>query len=53
MLTVEDRFRLGIFVVGGFPSEQWPDATGPAIFAPGIKIPVLMVNGKEDFVLPL
>jgi len=53
MLAVEERFKLGILVVGGFAPEQLPDAADPAIFAPRVKIPVLMVNGREDFVFPL
>ncbi|MFC1633433.1 protein kinase [Planctomycetota bacterium] len=53
MLAVEERFKLGIFVVGGFPSEHQPEAADPATFAPKVKVPVLMVNGREDFIFPL
>ncbi len=53
MLAMEERLKLGILVVGGFPSEHQPKAVDPATFAPTVKVPVLMVKGKEDFIFPL
>jgi len=53
MLAVEERFKLGILVVGGFPSKQRPKAADPINFAPRVKVPILMINGKEDFIFPL
>jgi len=53
MLAVEDRFKLGILVVGGLHHEEFPAAADPAIFAPRVKIPILMVNGRDDFIFPL
>jgi dienelactone hydrolase len=53
MLTMEERLKLGILVVGGFPLEELPAAVDTATFAPRVKVPVLMVNGKEDFIFPL
>ena len=50
---MEDRLKLGILVVGGFPLEEIPNAVDTATFAPRVKVPVLMVNGKEDFIFPL
>ena len=43
---MEDRLKLGILVVGGFPLEEIPNAVDTATFAPRVKVPVLMVNGK-------
>ena len=53
MLAVEDRIKLGIFVVGGFLSGKLPPAADPLNFAPRVKVPVLMINGEQDFGFPL
>ena len=51
-LAVEDRFKTGILVSGGLPNDARVSATTPAIdplhHAPRVKVPVLMINGKED-----
>ena len=52
MLAVEDRIKVGILVVGGFYNEKFPLATDPFDFAPRVRVPVLMVNGKEDHIFP-
>jgi len=55
VLALEDRFKAAVLVVGGFPPsdfmEQIP-TLDPVSYASRIRIPVLMVNGKEDFVFP-
>jgi serine/threonine protein kinase/formylglycine-generating enzyme required for sulfatase activity/dienelactone hydrolase len=54
-LAMENRFQAAILISGGFPT--W-DLTGqvptldPVSHASRIKMPVLMINGKEDFVFP-
>jgi formylglycine-generating enzyme required for sulfatase activity/dienelactone hydrolase len=54
MLALEDRFKAAVFVVGGFYVwGELPPAMDPAIFAPRVKTPILMVNGKEDFFFPV
>jgi dienelactone hydrolase len=58
VLAVESRFRTAVLVVGGFPVRDVPEmediipAMDPLNHAPRVKTPVLMVNGKEDFVFP-
>jgi serine/threonine protein kinase/dienelactone hydrolase len=54
MLAVEERFKAAVFAVGGFYvwGEMSPGAD-TVLFAPRVKSPVLMVNGKEDFFFPL
>ena len=51
-LAVEDRFKTGILVGGGLPNDAGVSAITPAIdplhHAPRVKVPVLMINGKED-----
>jgi len=54
-LAIEERFRTGILVVGGFPTEHVPPAKkaiDPLNHAPRVRVPVLMINGKEDYVFP-
>jgi formylglycine-generating enzyme required for sulfatase activity/predicted Ser/Thr protein kinase len=51
-VALEDRFRAAVFLDGGF--FLFPPSTGgdQADFAPRMKKPVLMVNGKYDFTFP-
>jgi serine/threonine protein kinase/dienelactone hydrolase len=48
MLAVEDRIKVGILVVGGLWPFPTPPKVDPFDFAPRVRIPVLMVNGRED-----
>ena len=51
-LAVEPRFKTGVVMSGGF--ETWvllPDVD-PINYAPHVTMPVLMVNGRQDFDLP-
>ena len=54
-LAVEDRFKTGILVSGGFPTVRVTETT-PAIdplhYAPRVTIPVLMINGEDDYAYP-
>jgi len=53
-LAVEDRFKAGVLVIGGFYVwMELPAAVDPLNHAPRVKTPVLMVNGKEDFFFPV
>ena len=52
-LAMEERLRLGIFLDGGFsPLPSLPEVTD-SNFAPRVKVPVLMINGRDDVVFPL
>ncbi|HXN51837.1 MAG TPA: protein kinase [Candidatus Acidoferrum sp.] len=53
MLAVENRFKAAVFAAGGCDSEKVLPEVDPMNFAPRVKIPVLMVNGRYDFVIPL
>jgi dienelactone hydrolase len=53
MLAVEDRLDTGIFVVGGIPPIAPPRSFDIALYAQRVKAPVLMVNGREDVLMPL
>jgi serine/threonine protein kinase/dienelactone hydrolase len=53
MLAVEDRLKTGVFVVGGLGSIELPRYFDTALYAQRVTVPVLMINGREDFLLPL
>ncbi len=48
--AVEQRLRTAIFLDGGFYVEKMLPGTDQADFAPRIKIPVLLISGKYDWV---
>lgn len=52
MIAVEDRFKTGILLLGGICACTRHPASDPASFAPRVKIPILMINGKEDSLFP-
>jgi eukaryotic-like serine/threonine-protein kinase len=52
LLAVEPRFKAALlFSVGTW--EKVPPEVDPWNFAPRLKIPVLMLNGRDDFRFPL
>jgi dienelactone hydrolase len=53
MTSIEPRFKAAVFSAGGCPSAKVLPESDPMNFAPRVKIPVLMVNGRYDFMLPL
>jgi dipeptidyl aminopeptidase/acylaminoacyl peptidase len=54
--AVEPRFKTSILESGGLyfsgPNADLPDEAQPINFLSRVKIPVLMVNGKDDFIFP-
>jgi dienelactone hydrolase len=52
LVAVEPRFKAAILLSGG-TSERMPPAVDPWNFAPRFTTPVLMLNGREDFLFPL
>jgi len=50
--AVEDRLKLSIFVIGGLPSSKRLSEADPFNYVPNVNIPVLMLNGKYDFLFP-
>ena len=51
-LALEPRLKAAVIASGGLRFD-WPGEIQPANFAPLVKIPVLMVNGRNDFQAPL
>ena len=49
ILATEDRFKLGLFLSGGIWLRKVQPVITEALFAPRVKVPVLMINGKYDY----
>ena len=51
MLAVDGRFKAAVFSSGGLRDE--PAEVDSWNFAPRFHVPVLMVNGRNDFIFPV
>jgi eukaryotic-like serine/threonine-protein kinase len=52
VVALEPRIKAAVFTSGGL-RFNYPPEIQPANFAPRIKVPVLMINGRDDFQAPL
>ena len=52
-LALESRFKTAVLADGGCSTAKALPEEDPLNFVPHIKIPVLMINGRYDFVVPL
>ena len=52
MLALESRFRTAVLVGGGFSQKKQFPEIREVSFAPRVKIPTLMINGRYDFIFP-
>jgi len=52
MTTVENRIKVAVLLGGGFRFQKTLPEVDEINFAPRVKIPTLMVNGRYDFVFP-
>lgn len=50
---LQDRLKTAIYLDGGYFLQQPPPGGDAADFAPRMKRPVLMVNGRYDYTFPL
>ena len=53
ILAEEPRIRAAALAEGGLSDQRRPPETDEINFAPRIRIPVLMLNGRDDFVFPV
>jgi len=53
VLAVEDRFKVAVLLAGGLPFSRVPPEADPINFAPRIRIPVLLLGGRQDFIHPV
>ena len=52
ILAVEPRISLAVIYCGGFARQQSLPEVDPVNFAPRVKVPVLMLNGRYDYFYP-
>jgi len=52
ILAVEPRLSLAVIYCGGFARQQSLPEVDPVNFAPLVKVPVLMLNGRYDYFYP-
>jgi formylglycine-generating enzyme required for sulfatase activity/dienelactone hydrolase len=50
-VALEPRIKAAVFAAGGL-RFNYPQEIQPANFAPRVKVPVLLVNGRDDFQAP-
>jgi eukaryotic-like serine/threonine-protein kinase len=48
VVATEPRLKAAVFISGGIPPQIYPPQVEPVNFAPRIRIPVLMINGRFD-----
>lgn len=53
LTAVEPRLKASVLVAGGLPFEKLPPEIEPLNFAPRVRIPTLMLNGRDDFMFPV
>lgn len=53
MTVVDKRFKAAVYHVGGMMMQKTLPEVDPLNFLPRVKIPVLMLNGKNDTFFPL
>ncbi len=53
MLSVDDRVKVAVLVGGGLEFQKTLPEVDPLNFAPHVRIPVLMVNGRYDYFFPV
>jgi cephalosporin-C deacetylase-like acetyl esterase len=52
MTSVEDRLKVAVLLSGGFRFQKTLPEVDDINFAPRVKTPTLMINGRYDFVFP-
>ncbi|MCG8467160.1 MAG: hypothetical protein MJB57_02990, partial [Gemmatimonadetes bacterium] len=52
-LATDDRFRAGVMMDAGALMFPVLPAADEANFAPRVRVPILMVNGRHDYIFPL
>ena len=52
LLYLESRLKVAVFYSGGFTYRPLPAETNAVNYVSHVKMPVLMLNGRHDYVLP-
>ena len=50
--AIETRLKASVLMAGGMPSVRLPPEIENLNFAPRIRVPTLMINGRSDFTFP-
>jgi len=53
LTAIETRFHASVLLSGGLPPTRRSPEVDLVNFAPRVKVPTLMVNGRDDFAFPL
>ena len=53
MTALEQRLKASILLVGGFRLYTLPGEIDAINFAPRVRVPTLMINGRHDFGFPV
>ncbi len=53
LVAIEDRFKAAVFLAGGFRFLRVPPEIDPINFAPRVKVPLLLIGGRQDLMHPL
>ncbi len=51
-LAQDKRFRMAVLTLGGLAGWRFPPAFDTFNFVPRVRIPVLMINGRYDYLFP-
>ena len=51
-IALDPRIRVGVLLMGGLGSSTPAPEADPFNFMPRVRVPILMVNGDEDFIFP-
>jgi eukaryotic-like serine/threonine-protein kinase len=52
-IALDPRIKAGVLLMGGLGSAKPAPEVDPFNFAPRVRIPILMLNGDQDFIFPL
>jgi tRNA A-37 threonylcarbamoyl transferase component Bud32 len=52
MTALEDRFKASVLVAGAISTARKDAGADPVDFLPRVRLPTLMINGKDDFYFP-
>jgi eukaryotic-like serine/threonine-protein kinase len=51
--ALETRFAASVSLGGGLPGSELAAEADPVHFAPRVRVPTLMIGGREDFIRPI
>ena len=52
-MALDPRIKAGVLLMGGLFGTTPAPEVDPFNFAPRVRIPILMMNGDQDYIFPL